>query len=208
MKFYSLQGPSLADNRPMERRWAALYRASADSEKSAVVDALCELIGGDADRAREVMTGTHSTPLLQLADDKVTSIPRPQGKTVFVHADLWDGNMMWNGDSDVTLIDWKDAGVGDPGVDLGHLRMKMAVQYGADAAAHVLHGWQRESGQQATNLAYWDAVAALHTPTDLDDWEPCFDDQGHEIDWPAKTKRRDAFLRAALDRLDRDEHGT
>ena len=49
---------------------------------------------------------------------------------------------------------------------------------------------------------WWDAVAALHTPTNLDDWEPCFDDQGHEIDWLAKTRRRDEFLREALDRLD------
>ncbi len=203
-KIHSLQGPTLADNRPMERRWATLYRASADSEKSAVIDALCELIGWDADRAREVMTGTHSTPLLQLADDKVTSIPRPQGKTVFVHADLWAGNMMWNGDSDVTLIDWKDSGVGDPGVDLGHLRMKMAVQYGADAAAHVLDGWQRESGREATNLAYWDAVAALHTPADLDDWEPGFDEEGNQLSSAAITARRDAFLREALDQLARE----
>jgi hypothetical protein len=66
----------------------------------------------------------------------------------------------------------------------------------------VLDGWQRESGRQATNVAYWDTVAAVYSPAVLDDYEPGFDDQGHEIDWPAKTKRRDAFLRAALDRLD------
>ncbi|MGH2368846.1 MAG: phosphotransferase family protein [Chloroflexota bacterium] len=204
LKVHSLQNRSLADERPMERRWATLYRASADSEKTAVVHALCELTGWDADRAREVMTGTHSTPFLQLADDKVRSIPRPQGETVFVHADLWAGNMMWNGDSDVTLIDWKDAGVGDPGVDLGHLRMKMAVQYGADAAAQVLDGWQRESGRLATNLAYWDAVAALHTPADLDDWEPRFDEEGNQLSSAATTARRDAFLRAALDQLDHE----
>lgn len=111
--------------------------------------------------------------------------------------------MLWSGETTVTLIDWKDAGVGDPGVDLGHLRMKMAVQYGPDAAAHVLDGWQRESGRQATDVPYWDAVAALHTPADLDDWEPGFDEQGNRLAAPAVTARRDAFLRAALDRLGR-----
>ncbi len=110
--------------------------------------------------------------------------------------------MLWSGDTSVVLIDWKNAGAGDPGVDLGQLRMKMAIQYGPDAPAHVLDGWQRESGRQATNVAYWDAVAAVSSPANLDDYEPGFDDQGHEIDWPAKTKRRDAFLREALDRLD------
>jgi hypothetical protein len=78
------------------------------------------------------------------------------------------------------------------------------VQYGADAPAQVLDGWQRESGRDATNVAYWDAVAALNTPTNLDDWEPGFDDRGNRLSSAALTERRDAFLREALDRLDRE----
>lgn len=193
--------PTQADDRAMERRWATLYQASADGEKPSVVNALCELTGWPADRAREMMAATRSSPLLQLADDLLRTIPRPDSETVFVHGDIWAGNMLWSGDRCVALIDWKDAGAGDPGVDLGQLRMKMAVQYGPDAAAHVLDGWQRESGRQATNVAYWDVVAALNTPTVLDDWEPCFDKHGHPVDGPIKTRRRDAFLREALDQL-------
>jgi hypothetical protein len=79
--------------------------------------------------------------------------------------------------------------------------MKMAIQYGLDAPDHILYGWQRESGQPATNVAYWDVVAAAYSPTLLDDYEPGFNEHGHEIDWPTKTKRRDAFLRKALDKL-------
>lgn len=191
LKHHSLQGPTLAYERPLERHWAALYRASSDSERPAVVAALAELTGWGAERARQVMAGTHATPLLQLADDLLGAIPTPREEPVFLHADLWAGNMVWSGETTVTLIDWKDAGVGDPGVDVGHLRMQMAVQYGPDAAERVREGWERERGRAATNLAYWDAVAALHTPADLDDGEP------------ALTARRDAFLRAALDRLGR-----
>jgi hypothetical protein len=44
-------------------------------------------------------------------------------------------------------------------------------------------------------------VAALNTPAKLDGW-PGFDDQGNPMDGPACTECRDAFLRAALDRLD------
>ncbi len=150
------------------------------------------------------MSVTHSTPLLQLADDRVREIPRPQETAVFVHGDIWAGNMMWSGDICTALIDWKTAGVGDPGVDLGNLRMHMAVQYGSDAPAYVLEGWRRESGREATNVAYWDTVAALQTPVDLDDWEPGFDDQGNRLGGSDVTERRNAFLRAALDRLERD----
>ncbi len=50
------------------------------------------------------------------------------------------GTLLWTDDTCITLIDWKTAGVGDPGVDLGGLRLQMALQYGPDAPAHVLHG--------------------------------------------------------------------
>jgi aminoglycoside phosphotransferase (APT) family kinase protein len=150
------------------------------------------------------MTSTHSTPLLQRADDTLRAIPRPRGKTVLVHADLWAGNMMWDGDASVTLIDWKDSGVGEAGIDLGHLRMKMAVQYGLNAATHILDGWEREADREAADVSYWDVVAAVHTPTELDDWEPGFDDEGNRLPSAAITERRDAFLRNALNQLGRD----
>jgi len=39
-----------------------------------------------------------------------------------------------------TLIDWKTAGVGNPGVDLGELRTQVAIIYGDDAPNYVLQG--------------------------------------------------------------------
>lgn len=201
-KVRSLQAPIRDDEVAMLRRWATLYSASSDHEKPAVVDALSELTGLAADRAHRLIRSTHSTPLLQLAEDTVREHGTPQGETVFVHADLHPGNMMWDGDANVVLIDWKDAGVGDPGVDLGHLRMQMALWYGASAPGPVLEGWQRESGREATNVSYWDAVAAVHTPTDLEEWGTFgFDEKAQPLASGGRTARRDAFLRAALDQL-------
>lgn len=194
--------PTQVDDLAMERRWAALYQAAPDREKSVVLAALCTLTDWPAADARLLLSGTRLSALLHLAEERLRSIARPPGETVFVHGDIWAGNMLWSGESSVILIDWKSAGVGDPGVDLGQLRMKMAIQYGPDAPAHVLDGWQRERGRQARTVAYWDVVAAVNSPAVLDDYEPGFDDHGHELAWPAKTERRDAFLRAALDRLD------
>ena len=119
---------------------------------------------------------------------------------VFVHGDVWGGNMLWEGDRCVALIDWNTAGVGDPGVDLGSLRMQMALQYGQDAPGHVLDGWERQAGRAANSVPYWDAVAALNTPTVMDGW-PGFADDGSLLDAAAVTERRDAFLRTALDQL-------
>jgi aminoglycoside phosphotransferase (APT) family kinase protein len=153
------------------------------------------------DRAAERRRGSMpTTPLLKEADERVRSHGVPAATTVFVHGDVWAGNMLFEGDRCVALIDWKTAGAGDPGVDLGSLRMQMAVQYGQDAPAHVLEGWQRQAGRAATSLPYWDAVAALNTPTVMDGW-PGFADDGSPLDGAAVTERRDAFLRTALDQL-------
>lgn len=133
------------------------------------------------------------TPLLHLADERIRALPIPQEQTVFVHGDVWGGNMLWDADTCLALIDWKTAGVGHPGVDLGELRKQMALQYGPDAPAHLLEGWQHESGRQTTHVPYWDAVAALNTPAILHGW-PGFDDQGIPLDANTATRRRDTFL--------------
>jgi aminoglycoside phosphotransferase (APT) family kinase protein len=153
------------------------------------------------DRAAERRRGwMPTTPLLRQADKRVRSHGAPAAASVFLHGDIWGGNMLWEGDRCVALIDWKTAGVGDPGVDLGSLRMQMALQYGQDAPAHVLEGWQRQAGRAAIAVPYWDAVAALNTPTVMQDW-PGFADDGSPLDAAAVTERRDAFLRTALDQL-------
>ena len=153
------------------------------------------------DRAAERRRGwMPTTPLLQQADKRVRTRRPRAGASVFVHGDIWGGNMLWEADRCVALIDWKTAGVGDPGVDLGSLRMQMALQYGQDAPAHVLEGWEQQAGRAATAVPYSDAVAALNTPTVMDGW-PGFADDGSPLDALAVTERRDSFLRTALDQL-------
>jgi aminoglycoside phosphotransferase (APT) family kinase protein len=152
------------------------------------------------DRADERRRGQMpTTPLLQEADERVRSHGLPAARSMFLHGDVWAGNMLWEGDRCVALIDWKTAGVGDPGVDLGSLRMQMALQYGQAAPVHVLEGWQRQAGRVATAVPYWDAVAALNTPTVMHGW-PGFAEDSSPLDAAAVTERRDAFLRTALGR--------
>jgi aminoglycoside phosphotransferase (APT) family kinase protein len=130
-----------------------------------------------------------TTPLLQHADELTRGIPAAPGPgpTVFVHGDVWPGNMMWSDSACSALIDWKTAGVGGPGADLGELRKQVAMANGQDAPQFVLEGWERVSGIRASDMPYWDAIAALNTPT--------------ECDPPAHTASRDEFLRAALRKL-------
>ena len=136
-----------------------------------------------------------TTPLLQQADERVRSHGVPAAASVFLHGDVWGGNMLWEGDRCVALIDWKGAGVGDPGVDLGSLRMQMALQYGQDAPAYVLEGWQRQAGRAAIAVPYWDAVAALNTPTAMHGWVPGFAGDGTR--WTPRPSRSAATRSSA-----------
>lgn len=156
-----------------------------------------------SDFARERRLGTdHTTPLLAAADEQIRRLPAPEGKTGFVHGDLWQGNMMWDGDTLCGLLDWDMAGVGHYGIDLCSLRLDAALMFGKHAAEPVLAGWEEASGEPAENLAYWDAVAALNQPGDMAVFTPVIHDQArHDLTAAMLTERRDAFLQTALDRL-------
>jgi aminoglycoside phosphotransferase (APT) family kinase protein len=143
-----------------------------------------------------------SSQLLVEAEERMSRILAPREQTVFVHGDLWQGNTMWIDDSFAGLIDWDCGGVGSAGVDLGNLRCDAAILVGQFAAEQILDGWQETAGRQAEDVAYWDVVAALSTPSNMVKWLPAIHDQGR-TDLSAKTVtcRRDTFLRSALDRL-------
>lgn len=154
--------------------------------------------------ARRRAKGT--TALLAAAEDRLERLPVPAGPTVFVHGDLWHGNTLWSGDRCTGLVDWDCAGAGSPGIDLGGARFDAALLFGLPAAEEVLAGWQQATGRRADQLAYWDVVAASCTLADMAYCVPVMHDQGRpDLDAAILGERRDAFLSAALARLDADE---
>ena len=140
-------------------------------------------------------------PLLVEAEERVAEPPAGEAE-VFVHGDLWQGNALWEGDTLVGLIDWDCAGAGPAGVDLGSLRGDAAICFGLEAAEDVRRGWEEAAGRPAANLAHWDVVAALSTPPDMGWFPGAIAGQGRpDLTREVLVGRRDAFLRAALDRL-------
>jgi aminoglycoside phosphotransferase (APT) family kinase protein len=189
------------DDFVLQRRWATVYQASTDEERPEVVAAFGKFQAWPealtqwtlANVRTSPLANERTSPLLFLADEVVRRHGSPRGEKVLLHGDVWPGNLVWEGDNCVGLIDWKTAGVGDPGVDLGGLRFLADQFHGPDAAESVLDGWEGEMGRRAADIAYWDAVAALNTRTD--EAPASLDDQEGAA---SATERRDAFLRAAL----------
>lgn len=141
-------------------------------------------------------------PLLVEAQKRVAAAV-PDDPIGFVHGDLWSGNTLWNGPQLSAVIDWDCAGLGPAGVDLGSLRCDAAMCYGLDAADHVLYGWESAAGRAADSVAYWDAVAALSTPPDIDWFHEAIAGMTARPDLTKELlrERRDTFLTAALAKL-------
>lgn len=202
-----LPGTSTIPAEAGEERLSALGRAAA-AIQTVEVQASPDLPArvrpiSVSDFSRDRRTGKdHSTPLLAAADELVAGLPVPAAPARLVHGDLWQGNMLWTGDTVSGLIDWDMAGVGHPGIDLSSLRLDAALMFGSEAAAPVLAAWQDATGQTVDDLAYWDAVAALNQPGDMSGFAPVIQDQGrHDLTAAVLNDRRDSFLRDALERL-------
>lgn len=141
-------------------------------------------------------------PLLVAAQERIAAMV-PDDPIGFVHGDLWSGNTLWRGPHLAAVIDWDCAGGGAAGVDLGSLRCDAAMCHGLPAADLVLEGWERASGEPARSLAYWDVVAALSTPPEIDWFADAIAGMTGRPDLTRDLlrERRDAFLADALDRL-------
>ena len=150
----------------------------------------------------ELRAQAQPQPLLAAAQERVAAIV-PDDPVGFVHGDLWSGNTLWRGGELAAVIDWDCAGLGAAGVDLGSLRCDAAMCYGLEASDSVLAGWQREAGRPAESLAYWDAVAALSTPPDIDWFAEAIAGMTGRPDLTKELlrERRDAFLANALECL-------
>ena len=124
---------------------------------------------------------------------------------VFIHGDLWQGNALWRGNALTGLIDWDCAGSGAPGIDLGSLRCDAAICFGLEAADDIQHGWEEVTGRPASDVRYWDVVAALSTPPDMGWFPSAIAGQGRpDLTQEVLRRRRDEFLRSALSRLGRE----
>jgi aminoglycoside phosphotransferase (APT) family kinase protein len=140
-------------------------------------------------------------PLLVEAEERAAKPPPAQPK-VFVHGDLWQGNALWTGDTLTGLIDWDCAGTGSPGIDLGSLRCDAAICFGLEAAQDIQQGWEEVTGRAATDVPYWDIVAALSTPPDMGWFPSAIAGQGRpDLTREVLLRRRDEFLRSALSDL-------
>jgi len=80
---------------------------------------------------------------------------------VLRHGDFWPGNLLWQAGELVAVIDWEDATVGDPLLDLAISRLDMVCIFGVEAMQAFTRHYQARRPIDYTHLPDWDLYAAL-----------------------------------------------
>jgi aminoglycoside phosphotransferase (APT) family kinase protein len=83
---------------------------------------------------------------------------RAPARTCFIHRDYQHFNMLWSRERLTGVVDWIEASIGPPEVDVGHCRLNLTVLFSADVADRFRDIYEAESGHR---LDAWGDVHAL-----------------------------------------------
>lgn len=89
---------------------------------------------------------------------------------VLLHGDYWPGNTLWRDDSLVAIIDWEDAVIGDPLIDLANSRLELFWLGGEAAMEAFTQHYLALSPLDLRNLAYWELCASLLPALKIGTW--------------------------------------
>lgn len=78
-----------------------------------------------------------------------------------VHIDYWPGNILWDQENIMAVVDWEEAAYGDPGIDVAYCRMDMVLAGMDDAADIFLKTYEAETKKPVANLGFWELAAAI-----------------------------------------------
>ena len=117
----------------------------------------------------------------------------PAGPVTMIHRDYHPLNTLWSRGRLTGVVDWVEACAGDPGVDVGHCRLNLAMLFGVATADEFAPGAD----------PYWDLASATggigwSLPT------AAFRDAGRtDLDDRIVAARLDDFVAAAVSRVAR-----
>ncbi len=106
-----------------------------------------------------------------------------RSESTFVHADFWVGNTLWRDNRLVAVIDWEDAGFGDPLLDVADCANDMRFGGFDREADQFVSRYVQESGSDLASLPLWTIIAQTHPLPDIARWLPSFQAMG----WPDMT---------------------
>lgn len=129
-----------------------------------------------ADRLTRLLTNRpekldHSLDEGRIRDTLSAVWPLPQlNETVLLHGDFWPGNWLWRDGRLVAVVDWEDARLGDPLVDVAVTRLDLLLILGPEVMDAFTRCYRTLTAVDFSHLPYWDLYAALRPAHRIDQW--------------------------------------
>ena len=124
---------------------------------------------------------------------------RAPTRTCFLHRDYQHFNMLWSRERLTGVVDWSEACVGPPEVDVGHCRLNLAVLFSADVADRFRELYEAESGHKVD--AWWDVHALLSYGPSWKQFLPVQIDGRAPLEADGMTRRMEEVLNRSLRQL-------
>ena len=123
---------------------------------------------------------------------------RASTRTCFLHRDYQHFNMLWSRERLTGVVDWGEACVGPPEVDVGHCRLNLTLLFSADVADRFRAIYEAESGHRLD--AWWDVHALLSYGPSWKHFLPLQIDGRAPLDVVGMTGRMEEVLEGVLRR--------
>jgi aminoglycoside phosphotransferase (APT) family kinase protein len=141
------------------------------------------------DLAREVLA------VLENGLDRIEWVP-----PCLIHDDFWPGNTVWYRGKLRGVIDWADACLGDPRLDLPQCRIDAYLANDYETAEDVFEAYVRLSSQLMPDQWFFDLIVGLRALLYYEIWLIAY----HEVGLADVTKERSRarihdFLRRAME---------
>ena len=120
--------------------------------------------------------------------------PPARNPKALLHGDLWPGNVLWRDGRLSGVVDWEDAGIGDPLADLAIARVDMSRAFGREAMEAFTARYAGRTGFDLSALPFWDLRAVLRQAPHCADYAEGWRNLG-------RADITEAVIRAAHTRL-------
>ncbi|HEY6176161.1 MAG TPA: aminoglycoside phosphotransferase family protein [Kofleriaceae bacterium] len=151
------------------------------------------------DRSRLSLLPDASRPDIWSEAFALVAEERPPAHTCFIHRDYQHFNLLWLRERLTGVIDWVEASIGPPDVDVGHCRLNLTLLFSADVADRFRQMYEAEAGRKVD--PWWDVHALLSFGPEWKRFLPLQIDGRAPLDVDGMTTRMEEVLERTLRRL-------
>ena len=128
-------------------------------------------------------------------------VSQTQQRRVLCHGDYWPGNLLWQRERLLGLVDWEQPRVGDPARDVATVRGDLTILFGPGPGDEFVARYEAASGRQVRELRFWDLLISTVAVAQVAHWVSVYPALGRtDVSVALGTERIRTFAGAALDR--------